>query len=141
MKEPAREGSAPPDAGGQADDIKGGLPYPFDPLPRQALDLLRRGTIEATDICVLIVIVRFRNGDSSWVTKETIRRMMGFSIPTIKRSLSRLTSAGLIERVACGKPDPKNLTNMTGYRFDFTFGGGSPVIPPGAHQRSPRGLT
>jgi len=95
----------PPGADGQA---QAKLPYEYDALPREALDLLSLGKITLLDVAVLLTIVRYRKGGNtfSWVTNGTIRKHLegagrkkrGLSEPPVHRSLRRLAAAKLIRK-------------------------------------------
>ena len=129
-----------PSGDGKTDDVMREVPYDFDALPRLALDLLRLGKIKPMDVAVLLVIVRYRKGANTfaWVPTRIICEMTGLSETSVHRSRRCLAAAKLIERVKCEIPDPEDLKNSTGYRFEFTCARVSPETGRGCLQRHPK---
>src|SRR5271157_1011064 len=99
------------------------IPFPFIGFPLEALNLLAAEKIKPVDTSVLLIILRFRQSGkmTAWIKVETIARLMGMSPTNVRRSLRRLAKAGLIKRECCGRPDPSDSMNMTGYRFALLF--------------------
>ena len=99
------------------------VPFPHICFPRRALDLLAAGSIKPVDTGILLAILKFRKngGLTCWVKTETLSRITGMSNRHVHRSLHRLTDAGLIDRYICGRPDPMDSENKTGYRFNLLF--------------------
>ena len=113
------------------------LGYPFDPIPKRALDLVEQGTISRTDYLVLVELLRFRRvyRGSCWTSKKTIATALGISTKTVQRSYRRLSDAGLIRMAEVAVPDPDEPRNRTGFRIHFLFV--DAIRPAGPEDRRP----
>jgi predicted transcriptional regulator len=94
------------------------LPFQFDAVPRDAMDLLALGKLEAIDCIVLALLVRWRQRgtDWAWSSNDRIAQAAGVSERTVTSSVARLKAAGLAERTKIGR-DTNCPGNRTGYRF------------------------
>jgi hypothetical protein len=111
--------------------------YPFDPLPKLALDLVEQGTITRTDYLVLVELLKFRRlyRGSCWTSKTTIAQALGITTKTVQRSYRRLSDAGLIRTAEVAVPDPDEPRNRTGFRIHFLFI--DAIRPAGPEDRRP----
>jgi hypothetical protein len=114
------------------------LGYEFDPIPRQAVDLVAAHVLQPIDVEVLALLLRYRSRlrTSCWTTIGRLSVELDRSESTIRRSLHRLKAAGLIRHVQVaerGEPDPDEPRNRTGWRFYFAWMESAPTpsaVPP-----------
>ena len=111
--------------------------YPFDPIPKRALELVEQGTITRTDYLVLVELLKFRRlyRGSCWTTKKTIAQALGITTKTVQRSYRRLSDAGLIRMAQVAVPDSDEPRNRTGFRIHFLFI--DAIRPAGPEDRRP----
>ena len=111
--------------------------YPFDPIPKLALDLVEQGAISRTDYLVLVELIRFRRlyRGSCWTTKKIIAQALGITTKTVQRSYRHLSDAGLIRMAEVAVPDPDEPRNRTGFRIHFLFL--DAIRPAGPEDRRP----
>jgi len=114
--DPQRNGKREPDP------VKDRLPYKFDAMPR-VLPLVKAERLKWVDLGVLLALLYWRKGMamSCWTTVAIISDQTGLSERWVQYSIERLIAAGVIDRRKCGKIDPDDAKNRTGWRYHFLF--------------------